>query len=621
MSINDKKTDGPSKSFMTAGPTLHYSHPNVHRCWWLALTCFILLCLFWTQIHTGALRTFGIGEINEETLWSLGRYVDGPLSIFEYPSYIFILGLLMGTITIVPILEAQLLSSRYSVLFIIAVAFIAKLPFLALTLTLSCIAVASRPLRFRSRFVSVVLCTMPQMVYWVVCGGIKTIDPVKLGYSYAPWLVAWIAAMCIAGIVIGVGHWKDYKPGMIWLVTLLSLCGGYFSFKTTIGFAEADYQIYVKQNNPEELEEFHNHSIAELLDQTVKDERIRSYLTASFYSDEPILLRTELKRETQRMLRSNHWPEWFAGILPEKFDYETKRKNLLQQYDYFLNRHPNSKRMPIALYYKGILRELSPDIRAIGQKDLLSFYSDYPHREVLPTWTRLYKDFPDSKESVEARWRIAMHRAGKADFATAEQLCDEALQIAADFTAADAEPSMNEPGPELIFRKPQDTAITNLKLQNLTDRLFELKKLMSSENHDGTTKSKERLAKLIILNPYENDYNDQLEMLLEQTTVNDRLRDNILLRKILLIEDSLLRERSLEDMIAKYSDTDAAQKALYELGKLQVHLWRNTNQYNVEQRDALLKEAKITLDELLTKFPESIYAKRTKNIIEGLPSK
>jgi hypothetical protein len=42
-----------SKSFMAVGPTLHYSHENVQRCWLLAVVAFGLTCLFWSKIIGG----------------------------------------------------------------------------------------------------------------------------------------------------------------------------------------------------------------------------------------------------------------------------------------------------------------------------------------------------------------------------------------------------------------------------------------------------------------------------------------------------------------------------------------------------------------------------------------
>ena len=45
--------NGPSKSFMTAGPTLHYSHANVRRYWAVAVAVYVVACGFWSKILTG----------------------------------------------------------------------------------------------------------------------------------------------------------------------------------------------------------------------------------------------------------------------------------------------------------------------------------------------------------------------------------------------------------------------------------------------------------------------------------------------------------------------------------------------------------------------------------------
>ncbi len=49
-----------SKSFMAVGPTLHYSHKNVQRCWLLAVAAFGVSCFFWSKIATGSFWSFDI---------------------------------------------------------------------------------------------------------------------------------------------------------------------------------------------------------------------------------------------------------------------------------------------------------------------------------------------------------------------------------------------------------------------------------------------------------------------------------------------------------------------------------------------------------------------------------
>ena len=151
---NEQKT-GPSKSFMTVGPTLHYSHANVRRCWALAIIVYFATCSFWSMILTGNIAWIGLGSAFDSNLWSLGDIVLGPLSIFEYPWQIYVLGMLMGIMAASPVIVSQLLSFRFTIPMILSVIFVAKLPLFGLFLMVSCVAVACRPLRFRSPGIAV----------------------------------------------------------------------------------------------------------------------------------------------------------------------------------------------------------------------------------------------------------------------------------------------------------------------------------------------------------------------------------------------------------------------------------------------------------------------------------
>ena len=172
--MEDKQSEktpmvGP-KSFLSVGPTLHYSHSNVQRCWLGALAAYCLCCLFWSKILTGTFISFSWELLRNYELWRIGRFVIEPVSIFEYPWQILVLSLLMGIIAVAPVLVAQLMSFRDSLLFAAAIFFLAGLPIFALAVVASCVAVACRPLRFRSRFIAIALCIAPQFVYWGVLG-------------------------------------------------------------------------------------------------------------------------------------------------------------------------------------------------------------------------------------------------------------------------------------------------------------------------------------------------------------------------------------------------------------------------------------------------------------------
>ena len=49
-----------AKSFLAVGPTLHYSHANVQRCWLLAIAVFSVGCLCWSRIVSGTFWSFDV---------------------------------------------------------------------------------------------------------------------------------------------------------------------------------------------------------------------------------------------------------------------------------------------------------------------------------------------------------------------------------------------------------------------------------------------------------------------------------------------------------------------------------------------------------------------------------
>ncbi len=608
-----------SKSFMAVGPTLHYSHKNVQICWLLAVIAFGISCLFWSKIVTGSFWSFDVQTITTMNFWRLDRSVTTGVNIFEYPWQILVLGLLMGIMSAVPLLISQLMCFRYSIIFILEVFSLANLPGFAICLLVSCIAAACRPLRFRSRFIAIALCTAPQAIYWGYFGGAQGVEPIEWGFSFAPWICAWLDALIIAGFVLGIGHYTRYRPGLTWIFTLLTLVIAVVVFEVAIGFDELDYQLYVARNNPEVADEFHDHSITEALDATIRDPATKKYLEESFYPSDPIARRSELKREIQDQLRYDFWPGWF--IVPQELKYRQKKEWLIEQYDLFTSRRPNSSRMPIALYYKAMLSELSPDTKTLGQQEVLHFYNDYPHGKNRQTWWELYQKFTNSPESIEARWRIAMHRAGQQMFKEAERLLAEAQTMLAAEKSKQLEAENESSGRFFgLFRRPADTIMTIPKLNDLYRRLCQLQVLVSAENRTDEPDSLERLARFVKLNPHAPDYAQYLDELLKKTKDGDPLRDNILLAQAKLVADELLRAEKLSEIHTQYSQTDGGAMALYELGLLKIGFWRKQGESNAELKKKYLEDAKSILTSFINSYPDHYCTEQVKNNLSGLPA-
>ncbi|MBL7106463.1 MAG: hypothetical protein ISS77_02485 [Phycisphaerae bacterium] len=618
----DEKKVNVKKSFLTVGPTLHYSHQNVIRCWLLALLTYGLVAFFWTKIINGQFWSPNIEVLKNLSLWKLGDLTISGVSIFEYPWHILVLGLLMGILAIIPVIAALLMSFSHSLPFILIAAFVANLPGLAASLLIGCFAVACRPLRFRSRFIALALCTAPMLIYWLVFGSIEKLDPLRWGFAFSPWITAWLVGLGIAAIIIIIGHFNRYRPGLIWITTFIFLIITTFIFEVTIGFDELDYQLYVAKNNPEQIAEFHDHSISPALQKTISDENIKSYLReAYFFPLEPNELRVALKKSIQEKLTNDRWPSWLA--ITDELKYQQKKQYLLQQYDHFIKLRPSSKRMPIALYYKALLSDFSPDIKLIEKQEVLHFYSDYPHEMNLESWHRLYKEYPQTPESIPARLRYARHLAGQGRLEKARQMLHEALQMAAErlgglkekkeITQQDNEKNST------IFKSPAESVISEFDLLELKRELNELITLISQQNYTQDEQSQRRLAVFVMLNPHSKNYCHQLDDLSEKLEDNDPLADNVMLANAMMIERDAEKVNQLSKIHEKFSGSDAAVQALYELSRLRIELWQKCQKNDTEKKNQLLAVAKNKLKEFINLYPESFYTQEARKKLNDLP--
>ena len=606
-----------SKSFLTAGPTLHYSHKNVQRNWLLAVCAFGVTCLFWSKIATGTFFSFEIEEVATQAFWRLDQSLVTGISIFEYPWQILVLGLIMGVLAIVPVLISQLMCFEYSLPFILEVIILANLPGFAICLLISCFAVASRPLRFRSRYIAVALCAAPQLAYWIYFGRGRGIEPSEMGFSFVPWFVAWLDSLVIAGFVIGIGHFTRYKPGLIWIFTLLTLTIAIVVFESAIGFDELDYQLYVAKNNPDEIIPEMNGNIAEALKETIREPAVQRYLRDFYYPTDPNVRWEVLKREIQQSLSSDRWPGWFQ--LPEEMDYQTRKDKLFKQYEKFIQKRPKSKRMPIALYYEAILNEYSPDIRYLGESETLRFYNDYPWERATETWFKLYNEFGDSLESLEARWRIARQWAGRGNFEPAQKILLQAkTKVAEQIQILEAE---EKPVKSIfsLFQIPPESVMIMSKLKDLQRRIELALTLISDENRSDKQQVNARLQKFVMLNPHSLDYEQQIYSLLNQTDANDPLRDNILLAEAKLANDEMSRIQKLSEIHKQYPNTDGGIQAFYEFAYMSYSKWRQLDNSEADLKAKYKEEARTALSNFLNMYPESFYTEQAQKYLDEIP--
>jgi hypothetical protein len=275
--------------------------------------------------------------------------------------------------------------------------------------------------------------------------------------------------------------------------------------------------------------------------------------------------------------------------------------------------------MPIALYYKALLSEYRPDYSILDQKEKLRFYNDYPHRDSLPIWHRLYEQFPDSSESLEARWRIAKDWAGRGEFGQADRLLKEAQSKLVErlkLLEKDQPPGDTFFSP---FRPVADSAMTTIKLTELQSKLNLLRNLIGPENRVGGADTEKRLARFVMLNPHNADFLWHLDELLKQMGDKDPLRDNILLAKTKLDVDEQVRAEKLAQLHRDFQSTDGGMQALYELGLLKRRQWSQQDESNVDLRKKLLVETRAILTSFISLYPGGIFTEQVQKILDDLP--
>ena len=116
------------------------------------------------------------------------------------------------------------------------------------------------------------------------------------------------------------------------------------------------------------------------------------------------------------------------------------------------------------------------------------------------------------------------------------------------------------------------------------------------------------------------DYVSKLDGLLKEMTPNDPFRDNVLLGKILCVEDAKQRQQMLAELIVQFPESDGGIRARYELALVKLQLWKDPL-ISDQTRQQLLAETRTLLTDFLRQFPDSIFADQARELLDTLPQR
>ncbi len=346
-------------------------------------------------------HTFGSVGIMVKGGVSLGSLLLEPINVQEVPMQIPILGLLMAALISVPILVSILYRFWSCLPFIAIVAFLAVMPWLAVTLLISCILASVRPFRTPFRFMSALFGLWPAAIYLVlawlgtadaIAGRIDPIDRIKF---VAPWVMAIVAATLVFATVLTVAKLVDYRPGAIAPTLALMLGLPVVLFELYVGRDELYYRL------------LENRSKAHFADADASAE-LSEAIERAWIGHPQGHRNWQAVRETVET-------RWLFGLTSDLASDQSAlaehQAELIEECDNFLRYFPTSPYAANALYLRARVLDMRVDVGEFRRKKWVRFYDAFPSSSSTTTWRRLAENYPETLVGRVALLRLAQVEA------------------------------------------------------------------------------------------------------------------------------------------------------------------------------------------------------------------
>ncbi len=575
----------------------------------LNFVLFCALCVFTHWLHFGILIDFSLESYAAPfRFWglrtqNLNDFITYPISVHQTPMHGVVLGLLMASIVGVPISVAILYRFASALPFILAIFVLAHLPWMAVTLLLSCVLAAVRPFRMSFRFGSALLGLLPVALYLILAtrGSSETVAAVTAPefnvLLLGPWLLAVLAACGMIGAILLIARLVNYRPGAISPVMGVMFATPLILFHAYVGADELAYRILELEFGPRSprFEPVQDATVRlnELFHDWTRiadgDAAQRGALLA-VWSEKPAA-RQALKQRIARRFQ---------------LDLLAERDRANEACKRFIADFPRSRYLPNVFYIQARVLDTRLDERKlIEDSPLRELYIDFPHVAAEPVWRSLWNHFPASPLSVAAGLRVAQLRLRAGAAGEALEILRETIARAERLPRQRTE---TQPVRRLLRGEPPEASLSFQPDSYLFEarRWEELIRL----NRDDSVYGVAPLRELAALDPRRREYADWLLSLAERYP-RAQLRDNLRVR---WAAGRPVRTRQIEELqrLAEEStDADALPEALFWLAELEVNASGNAAE---AERIAGLQRMKRIAGE----FPETIWAWRADEWIRKL---
>jgi hypothetical protein len=524
----------------------------------LALFCGLCVFTYWlreARLFDSSLDSY----ISPARFWTSGPtlmdFLIEPISVKDTPLHAIVMGLLFGAIFTVPIVISILYRFGSALPFIAAVFVFGHMPWMSLTLLISCVLASLPPFRMKFRYGSALVGLLPVLAYLYLAGAgpreLGLASPTETTLMAMPWVLAILAAAAMIAICLQLAKLLIYRPGAVAPIVSVMFALPVILFHVGVGVDELDYRVLERQYGPrsrafEPIQDLRP-KLQELLLSIVRDEGLyRRYLPEILAA-----LSGESAPNPRLIL------QYFA------VEFHEDRERAYQACNKFIADHPHSRRVPEVLFIQARALDTRLDERPL-MAGVLSrkLYFDFPHVQSEQAWSALLKQFPESDLAVAAAVRLAQLRLRAGDAVAASEFLTPLMGRLREQRATTTQPTGGILAPTPT---PQTLGFEVGSYQREAWRLEELLRA----NADDAAYRANPLRELVSLDPHRERYAEQLLRLIDRYS-DSVACDNMLVAYAVTLPTPAARAEALDRLVRRKPLGDALPEAKVRLANLEI---------------------------------------------------
>lgn len=568
------------------------------------------LCAFTHWLHVGRLLDFSWRSYAEPArFWgdqtrSLNDFILFPINVQQLPIHGLVLGMLLASIVAVPIVTSILYRFTAALPFIAAVLLFAHMPWMALTLMMSCILAGVRPFRMKFRFGSALLGMLPVLLYLYLATrgapeqyGAYT-SPMQRTLLVAPWVIAILSACLMMGLILLIARLVNYRPGAITPVVTVMFAMPVVLFYRFVGTDELAYRVLESNYGPRSAR------FEPVQDTRVTKERIYE-----------LMQRWTLDEEGGAAYRPEFLAVWSGQVDTFKrrvwqnfvIEFLADRALAYQECARFIATWPDSRYVANVLYVQGLALDTRLDERRLQDAPpRRELYTDFPHAQSESAWTALLSRYPDSPFAIAAGYRLAQLRLRRGEVDAAAELLERVCRVGRGRRA----PSATQPSLRGVSAAPPEASLEF----DATPYLFEAERLLEliAANRDDPRYGHAPLAALASLDPHRRSYLERLLALAAEWR-DSRLYDNLLVTWASGLADAEQRADRLAACAENFPNGDAAPEALFRWADLEIQ--------SLGGKEGVFRDAGVArMRDVATRFGATVWGRAAAERLQMLRS-